>query len=54
MEFLESELPDVAGRRALGRVDSWALGPHGTIYGGSAADGELFRLDPATGKIANL
>jgi hypothetical protein len=54
VEFLESELPDVAGRRALGRVDSWAIAPDGTIYGGAAADGELFRLDPATGKIANL
>lgn len=54
MDFLQSELPDVAGRRAIGRVDSWALGPQGTIYGGAAADGGLFRLDPATGKIVNL
>jgi hypothetical protein len=54
VEFLESEVPDVAGRRALGRVDSWTLAPDGSIYGGAAADGQLFRLDPGTGKIANL
>ena len=37
-----------------GSVRRWAIAPDGTILGGAAADGELFRLDPATGKIANL
>ena len=30
------------------------MAPDGTLYGGNAGDGQLFRLDPATGKVANL
>ncbi len=48
------ELPEVWGRRALGRVDAWAVAPDGTLYGGNAGDGQLFRVDPASGKVANL
>ncbi len=54
IETLADELPAVWGHAPLGRVDSWALAPDGTLYGGNAADGQLFRLDPATGKVANL
>ena len=54
VEILADELPEVWGRRALGRVDAWALAPDGALYGGNAGDGQLFRLDPATGKVANL
>jgi hypothetical protein len=38
----------------LGRVDAWAVAPDGSLYGGNAGDGQLFRLDPATGKVTNL
>ena len=54
VEVLEAELPEGWGRRALGRVDSWATAPDGTLYGGSAADGQLFRLDPTSGRVTNL
>jgi sugar lactone lactonase YvrE len=54
IEILPDELPEVWGRRPLGRVDSWALAPDGSLYGGNAGDGQLFRVDPATGKITNL
>jgi hypothetical protein len=54
IELLPDELPAVWDRRVLGRVDSWALGPDGFIYGGNAGDGQLFRLDPARGRIVNL
>jgi hypothetical protein len=54
IEVLQDELPDVWGRRPLGRVDAWAVAPDGTLYGGNAGDGQLFTIDPATGKIKNL
>jgi sugar lactone lactonase YvrE len=54
VEILADELPEVWGRRALGRVDAWTVAPDGALYGGNAGDGQLFRLDPATGKVANL
>jgi hypothetical protein len=54
VELLPDELPAVWDRRVLGRVDSWALGPDGAIYGGNAGDGQLFRLDPVRGRILNL
>ncbi|MCX6621888.1 MAG: hypothetical protein NTY38_12610 [Acidobacteria bacterium] len=54
IEILQDELPEGWGRRALGRVDAWAAAPNGTLYGGSAAEGQLFRLDPATGRVTNL
>jgi hypothetical protein len=49
-----SDLPEVWGRRTLGRIESWVSGRDGLLYGGNAGDGQLFSLDPATGKIRNL
>ncbi len=54
LNVLEDELPEVWGRRSLGRVDSWALGPDGTLYGGNAGDGQLFKIERATRKVVNL
>ncbi len=54
IETLPEELPEVWGRRPLGRVDSWAVAADGTLYGGNAGDGQLFKLDPATGRVTNL
>ena len=54
IEILSGELPEVWGRRPLGRVDSWAAAADGTLYGGNAGDGQLFKLDPATGRVTNL
>jgi hypothetical protein len=54
LEVLPDPMPEVWGRRPLGRVDSWALGPDGMLYGGNAGDGQLFSLDPDSGKVANL
>ena len=51
---LEAELPEGWGRRALGRVDAWTMAPDGLLYGGCAGDGQLFRLDPDTGRVSNL
>ncbi|MCE5271364.1 hypothetical protein LLH00_08765 [bacterium] len=48
------ELPEVWGRKALGRVDAWAVAPDGVLFGGNAGDGQLFKVDPATGKVVNL
>jgi hypothetical protein len=54
VETLPDPMPEVWGRSPLGRVDCWALGPDGILYGGNAADGQLFTLNPDTGKITNL
>jgi hypothetical protein len=54
IEILPNELPDVWGRSPLGRVDAWAVAPDGSLFGGNAGDGQLFRLDPQTGKVTNL
>ncbi len=54
IETLKDELPIVWGRRPLGRVDSWAVAPDGTLYGGNAGDGQLFKIDPVTGRLTNL
>jgi len=54
IETLKDELPIVWGRRPLGRVDSWALARDGTLYGGNAGDGQLFKIAPLTGKLTNL
>lgn len=51
---LKDELPFVWGREAMGRIDSWAKMPDGTIYGSNAADGQLFRLDPVKQSLVNL
>ena len=53
-EILNSEMPEVWGRRALGQIESWTKAADGTIYGGNAGDGQLFTLDPITRKIKNL
>ncbi len=52
--MISDELPEVWGRRPLGRVDAWAEGSDGMLYGGNAGDGQLFRLDPNTGQVTNL
>jgi len=54
LEVLPEELPGHSDRRVLGRADSWAVAPDGALYGGNAGDGQLFRLDPASGKVVNL
>ncbi len=52
--FYENALPFVWGREVLGQADSWAISDDGTIYGGNAGDGQLFELNPETGRIKNL
>lgn len=54
LDILPQELPAVWNRQALGRADAWAVAGDGRIYGGSAGDGLLFRLDPDTGTVTNL
>ncbi len=54
VEILPEELPEGWGRKPLGRVDAWAMSSDGMLYGGNAADGQLFRLDPDTGRVTNL
>jgi len=54
IEGLPDELPEAWGRKALGRVDSWAVAKDGTLYGGNAADGQLFKVDPSTGRVVDL
>lgn len=54
IEAMNNELPGHSDRRVLGRADAWAVGPDGGIYGGNAGEGQLFRLDPATGALVNL
>jgi len=54
IDLLEDELPKVWGRRPLGRVDAWTMAPDGILYGGNAGDGQLFKLDPETGRVTNL
>lgn len=49
-----TELPEVWGRRTLGRTESWTKTADGLLYGGNAGDGQLFQLDPATRKVKNL
>ncbi|MEJ7586771.1 MAG: hypothetical protein WKI04_04335 [Ferruginibacter sp.] len=49
-----TDLPEVWGRRTLGRVEAWATSMDGRIYGGNAGDGQLFEVDSATSKIKNL
>ncbi len=51
---LESELPEVWGRRSLGQVQSWLKTKAGKLYGGNRADGQLFELNPNTKHIKNI
>jgi hypothetical protein len=53
-DVLPDELPAVWNRQVLGRADAWATAADGRIYGGTAGDGLLFRLDPDTGAVTNL
>lgn len=47
------ELPEVWGRRTLGRVESWTKF-NGKLYGGNAGDGQLFEVDTENRSIKNL
>lgn len=49
-----SDLPEVWGRRTLGRAEAFTKSADGTLYGGNAGDGQLFQIDPATNKVKNL
>lgn len=51
---LLSDLPEVWGRRTLGRTEAWAKSKTGLLYGGNAGDGQLFELNPATQGVKNL
>jgi len=53
-KIYENALPFVWGREVLGQADSWAVSDDGTIYGGNSGDGQLFELNPETGKTRNL
>lgn len=52
--ILDDKLPEVWGRTSLGQVQSWAKSEDGMLYGGNRGDGQLFRLDPETGKVKNM
>ncbi|WP_018615203.1 hypothetical protein [Segetibacter koreensis] len=49
-----SDLPEVWGRRTLGRVDAWTKSSDGSLYGGNGGDGQLFQLDASTNNVKNL
>lgn len=49
-----ADLPEVWGRRSLGRVESWVKSADGKLYGGNGGDGQLFQVDPATKLVKNL
>ena len=54
VERLPWRLPAGKGRDYLNAIDSLATTPDGTIYGGTRADGMLFRLEPQTGRPTGL
>lgn len=54
IEFTELQLPAVKGREYLNGLDSAAVAPDGTLYGGTIADGYLFRFDPDGERIVSL
>jgi len=45
-----SDLPEVWGRRTLGRAEALIKSPDGMLYGGNAGDGQLFQVNTATKK----
>ncbi len=49
-----AEIPEVWGRRSLGRTEAWVKSPDGRLYGGNAGDGQLFSIEPATNRLKNL
>ena len=53
LQKLPVSLPGVPGREPFQRVDAWAAGPCGALYGGTS-DGYLFRFDPERLAIENL
>jgi hypothetical protein len=50
---LAVRVPCVPGREAYNRVDAWAEGQEGILYGGTS-DGYLFRLDSNALSVSNL
>lgn len=54
VETLAAGIPAIWGHGQIARLDSWAVAPDGSLYGGNAADGQIFRLNPATGAVQNL
>ena len=52
--FIEDNIPEVWGRRTMGKVESWTKSSNGLLYGGNAGDGQLFELNPKTKKVKNL
>lgn len=53
LEHLQAAIPAVPGREVYNRVDAWATGASGELYGGTS-DGYLFRFDPETLRVENL
>jgi hypothetical protein len=53
LEALDALLPGVPGRQVYSRVDAWAAGTGGVLYGGTS-DGYLFRLDTQKLRVENL
>jgi hypothetical protein len=53
LEALDLLLPGVPGRLVYNRVDAWATGTGGVLYGGTS-DGYLFRLDTRKLRVENL
>jgi hypothetical protein len=49
-----SDVPEVWGRRTLGKTESWTKSKTGLLYGGNRGDGQLFELNPSTQQVKNL
>jgi hypothetical protein len=54
LDILDAHLPVEHGREYLAHVHSFAKSSDGTVYGGTAGDGMLFRLDADGGSITAL
>jgi hypothetical protein len=54
VESLQIWLPAMKGREYLNAIDSLVLCEDGTFYGGTGADGFLFRFDPHKEKIISV
>lgn len=55
LEGLGVRLPTLAGRELYNRLESVVFNDYdGLIYGGGSADGVLFSLDPASGRVRSL
>lgn len=53
-EYYNQEIPDVWGRRSLGKIECWVKGANGELYAGNAGDGQLLEIDPVSKTIKNL